>query len=322
MSRISRTALPKIRERFARGQRKERDQLIHPRLGLVCITVGPSIRYRTITRTRFLQISKSKQEAVLRELYRSNLEVLFGALRFCHKNGIELYRVTSRLFPMNDHPAGIQVLDELRPMMAPFGEWARKCRIRVVLHPDQFVVLNSENPIVVKQSVKIMQRHAYIFDLLGLPQTSWSAMIVHGGKTGRASQLSRVIRELPPEIRDRFALENDEYAYSASGILEVCQTAGVPMVFDAHHHVINAGLDSYDDSSLHYFVAAARATWPDPDWQLVHISNGASSFSDPCHSDLIQTLPSAFLKVPWIEVEAKAKEIAIAALRKTHRCLR
>jgi len=64
-------------------------------------------------------------------------------------------------------------------------------------------------------------------------------------------------------------------------------------------------------------LAAARTTWPDPTWQLVHISNGRDSLHDPRHSDLIATMPNSYRQAPWIEVEAKHKEVAIAQLRQT-----
>ena len=87
------------------------------------------------------------------------------------------------------------------------------------------------------------------------------------------------------------------------------------MIFDAHHHVVHERLDSYDDPSIARMLALARETWPDPEWQLVHISNGRESFNDPRHSDLITTMPAAYRDAPWIEVEAKLKEQAIIKLR-------
>jgi UV DNA damage endonuclease len=52
-----------------------------------------------------------------------------------------------------------------------------------------------------------------------------------------------------------------------------------------------------------------------PEWQLVHISNGRTAFNDRHHSDLITAMPSAYARAPWIEVEAKHKELAIENLR-------
>jgi len=87
------------------------------------------------------------------------------------------------------------------------------------------------------------------------------------------------------------------------------------MVFDAHHHVIKEGLSSYEHPSVQQMLLAARATWPDPSMQLVHISNGRTAFDDRAHSDLIDDMPSAYAAAPWIEIEAKSKEVAIRKLR-------
>jgi UV DNA damage endonuclease len=286
-----------------------------PRLGLVCITTGPEVRYKTITRARFLTLSPPSQESTLRELYRENLLRLFNAITFCRNNGIGLYRATSNLFPLNDEPAGTRELEALSPKMASFGPTAKRFDVRVLLHPDQFVVLNSETESINDQSVHILERHAHVFDLLGLPQTSWAAFILHGGKGGRPGQLVAAIHELPPSIRNRIVLENDEYAYSAAEILEICQRAGVPMVFDLHHHVIKEALGTYDHPSITTLLSEAAKTWPDPAWQIVHLSNGASAFADPDHSELIRDFPPALWMTPWVEIEAKGKEKAIAGLR-------
>jgi UV DNA damage endonuclease len=189
--------------------------------------------------------------------------------------------------------------------------------LRLVMHPDQFVVLSSDDANVIANSVGILRHHARVLDLLQQPRSPWAAIEIHGGKGDRADTLVRVIAELPEEVRARLALENDEYAYSAAEILDVCRRAGVPMVFDAHHHVVHESLDSYDDPSIAKYVAAARETWPDPTWQMVHISNGRDAFADAKHADYITVMPSAFRDVPWIEVEAKQKELAIERLQKT-----
>jgi UV DNA damage endonuclease len=184
------------------------------------------------------------------------------------------------------------------------------------MHPDQFVVLNSESPSVVATSVMILAKHALALDLMGLPRSTWSTLIIHGGKAGRQAQLLETIAALPGAVRSRLSLENDEHAYGADEILDVCRQAGVPMVFDNLHHVVKHGLDRYDHPSVARAVRSARDTWPHPDWQLVHLSNGLEHFRDPRHSHLIEAVPRAYARVPWIEVEAKGKEEAIAALRR------
>ena len=187
--------------------------------------------------------------------------------------------------------------------------------LRLVMHPDQYVVLSSDTPHVVENARQALIMHGKILDLLGQPRTPEAAIIIHGGKGGRGSQLARQIDLLLDFVRSRLVLENDERAYSASEILGVCKDAGIPMVFDAHHHIVHKGLDSYDHPSVAAAIRAAADTWKDPSWQLTHISNGREGFNDRRHSDFISVMPACYREAPWIEVEAKAKEQAVARLR-------
>ncbi|AFY41798.1 UV DNA damage repair endonuclease UvsE [Nostoc sp. PCC 7107] len=295
----------------------QQPQTTLPNLGLVCITVSQQVRFKTITRTRYLKFSLAERERTLRQLYQHNLQRLHDALSFCEQNQIRLYRMTSNLFPMNDleDQIGENILEEMSDDLSKIGQRALALGIRMVLHPDQFVVLSSDSPEVVQTSINILARHARDLDLLGLPRSPWSLMNIHGGKSQRAEKLVKVISQLSEAIKSRLTLENDEYAYSASEILAVCQQAEIPLVFDAHHHICHENLDSYDDPSVATMFEAARSTWKNPDWQLVHISNGETAFKDRKHSDLITDMPSIYHQAPWIEVEAKRKEEAIAYLR-------
>jgi UV DNA damage endonuclease len=189
-----------------------------------------------------------------------------------------------------------------------------------VLHPDQFVVLSSDSPAVIANSVKILRMHGAILDLLEQPRSEWTVMNIHGGKGDRIDKLIESIEKLPENIRTRICFENDEHAYGSKEILEVCRRAGVPMVFDAHHHVCHENLESYDHPSVEETFWAARETWKNPDWQLVHISNGRERFNERSHSDLITAMPAVFRHAPWIEVEAKHKEIAIEKLKTEWLC--
>ena len=303
-SRVSKDSYPKK----ADGQ---------PSLGLVCITHSKEVRYRTITLTRYRALPEGERRAVLEELYRSNVETLFKALTFCTSQGIRLYRMTANLFPMGDLDDGIghEVLAELSPRLAEFGSAAQTAGVRVVIHPEQFVVLNSLRPEVITNSVRVLKFHGAVLDLLGLPQSAWCAVNIHGGKGGRPDELVETILSLPENVRSRLTLENDERAYGAAEILEVCEAAGVPMVFDAHHHVVKEKLSDFDDSSVYEFTERARQTWTPPEWQLVHLSNGRDGVQDKRHSDLIREVPTAYADVNWIEVEAKHKEVAIAGLQ-------
>lgn len=286
-----------------------------PELGLVCISSTDRVRFKALTRKRLLSFEPEKQAETLRTLYAENARRLALAIDFCHEQNIRLYRLSSNLFPFADDTLGAAILPEFASELKLIGDRATALGIRLVLHPDQFVVLSSDRPDVIQNSIKILETHAWILDLIGLPQSSWTVMNIHGGKGDRPQKLIETIRSLPFNVRSRLTLENDEHAYSSAEILEVCRAAEVPFVFDAHHHIVHEQLDSYDDPSVTEMFEAARSTWPVPEWQLVHISNGQMAFKDPKHSDFIYDMPVSYRHAPWIEIEAKLKEEAIARLQ-------
>lgn len=290
-------------------------QRVKSNLGLVCITHSDEVRYKTVTRKTLLSLERAAQIEKLRSIYSQNTAILRKAVIFCPANNINLYRMTSNLFPFADDEMGEDILEEFHPDLAEIGADALRQNLRLVLHPDQFVVLSSDSDSVIENSVKILKMHAKTMDLLGQPRSEWAVMNVHGGKGDRADKLVASIGKLPDEIRLRLTLENDEYSYSSAQILEVCKRARIPFVFDAHHHICSEKLDDYNDASVAEMFYAARETWKIAENQLVHISNGREKFADRAHHDLIFTMPEVFRHAAWIEVEAKHKELAIAKLQ-------
>ena len=288
-----------------------------PELGLVCITCGPEVRYRTMTLARYKQLSEEQRLASLTDIYQSNLSTLLKALDFVTLQGWKLYRVTANLFPLSDLEDGLgkSILLDMHPQISEVGRKADLLGIRVGVHPDQFVVLSSESERVIQNSVQHIEHHGWILDLLGLPRSAWSFINIHGGKGGRGHVLAETIHTLSDSVRSRLTLENDERAYAAQDIYQVCKATGVPMVFDAHHHTVKEKLPSLQDPSIQFWLEKARGTWENPDWQLVHLSSGREGIHDSRHHDLILDFPEALWQAPWIEVEAKGKETAIQQLK-------
>lgn len=86
---------------------------VTPKFGLVCITASKQVRYRTVTRKRLLQLSEFEQEEILRNLYGENLQRLNQAIDFCLATEINLYRLTSNLFPFADTELGERIVKDL-----------------------------------------------------------------------------------------------------------------------------------------------------------------------------------------------------------------
>ncbi len=264
---------------------------------------------------RFGSLTEDQQAEMLRSLYRDNLKSFSNAIEFCLQQKIKLYRMPSFIFPFSDIEIGRTILSEFETEVAQAGSQATERGIRIVAHPDQFVVLSSESQSVIANSVVVLEMHSMIFDMMKQPRSPWNAITLHGGRRGNSHVLLDSIDRLSDGVRTRLVLENDEQSYSSEDILQVCLTAGIPMIFDAHHHLVKEKSESYDCPSMEHYVSAARSTWaPNESWQLVHISNGAEHPHDRRHSEIVTVMPKSYARVPWIEVEAKGKEEAVAYL--------
>ena len=221
-----------------------------PKLGLVCVTASDEVRFRTVTRRTLSKLSELKQQEKLRIIYTENIERLARAIAFCQRENIQLYRLSSALFPFADEPVGETVLKEFESRLKQIGNKASNLGIRLVIHPNQFVVLNSDRSEVIHNSIKILKTHAHILDLLELPRSPWALINIHGGKGDRPQRLIDNICSLPENVYSRLTIENDEHTYSSEAIAEICLAAKIPMVFDAHHHLIHEHLETYDNSSV------------------------------------------------------------------------
>src|SRR5690606_30377821 len=102
-------------------------------------------------------------------VYEANLETLGRVPRYCRELGTRLYRMPSFIFPFADQQIGIELLQRLGERLAAVGQQFREYDIRVVMHPDQFVVLNSDSASVVANSVTVLEMHGRILDALGWP---------------------------------------------------------------------------------------------------------------------------------------------------------
>ena len=287
-----------------------------PELGLVCVTASEEVRFRTVSRRALAKLSPIEKQNRLRSIYAANVARLAKAIAFCCRVKIRLYRLHWGLFPFADNSLGQNILEEFAGELQEIGTIARKSAIRLVLQPSQFIVLNSNHTHVIDNSIRMLKTHARILDLLGLPHSPWASINIHGGKSDRSKKLIENIKQLPTNIYSRLTLKNDEHSYSGKAIAQICQICEIPMVFNAHHHLVHERLASYDDVSTEAIYRLAQTTWQQPQWQLVQIANGREHTYDTKHGDLITKMPSCFKNAPWIEVEAKQKEAAIFELRK------
>lgn len=289
------------------------------RLGLCCCFSEEPIRFSTTTATAISRLDRQAALEKLGKLALANAQALIRALEYCGSHGIGCFRVLSQILPLKTHPQlGYHVAElpqgrEINDTFLHAGKVARKPGIRTCLHPDQFVVLNSQKPEVIKASIRELEYQAEIAQWIGA-----DVIIIHGGgafgdKTKALDALAQSLRQLSPAIRTRLVLENDDRIFTPADLLPLCRAEKIPLVYDVHHHRCNP-----DTLSVEQATTEALTTWDrEP---LFHISSPMEGWKGPMpqrHHDYIniKDFPRCWLKHNLtVEVEARAKEKAVLKL--------
>jgi len=152
----------------------------------------------------------------------------------------------------------------------------------------------------------------------------------YGNKPEAAARFERNFAALRPELKRRVTLENDDKTFTAIETLEVCESLGVPMVLDLHHHDVN----HEEGVTAPSLWARIQRTWegaaPEgttsyplehPLAPKMHISSPKGSATPRSHADYVEKGSLlAFLReiapeTPRLDVMLEAKQKDGALLR-------
>lgn len=291
------------------------------RFGLCCIFKDHPVKFRKTTAAYLSKVSRDEQLARLADLCVQNAHSLLQALEYCRDRQIGGFRINSQILPLKTHPdqgydmADLPKGDQIIRAFKACGEFGRKHEIRTSFHPDQFVVLSSPNPDVVRRSVRELAYQAEVADWVNADVINIHAGGVYGDKASALERLINTVEGLPKEIRDRLTLENDDRSYTPEDLLPVCQALGIPLVYDVHHHRCLP-----DRLSVEKATEKSLATWDrEP---LFHLSSPKDGWDGPDpkkHHDFIDIsdLPQDWLDMKiTVDLEAKAKELAVLRVLK------
>lgn len=292
-----------------------------PRLGLCCTFLEEPIRFRTTTARFAGSLPRRERLAHLRAIVLHNAAALAEALSWCASHGVGAFRVNSQLVPLATHGElgyPLEAIDGDGAVEAKLREakaLAARHGLRLSLHPDQFVVLGSAREEVARGSIAELEHQARVAEWIGAEQLTLHGGGAQGGKAAAIGRLARAIDRLSPRARTRLVLENDDRLYTVRDLVPLCRREAVPLVYDVHHHRCNPdGLDEVEATDL------AAETWGTREpWAHLSSPRGGWTAADPRHhADHIdpRDVPAAWLSRPMtIDVEAKAKELAVVALK-------
>jgi UV DNA damage endonuclease len=173
----------------------------------------------------------------------SNISCLLQILEWNLFHDILFFRISSDIIPFASHqvctfPWQKYFADEL----ALIGGYISESGIRISMHPDQFIVINSPDETIVSRSTNELAYHATLLDLMELDSTAKIQLHVgglYGNPRESIARFIRVYNQMDPAITRRLVVENDDQRFTAADCLEIHEQTGIPVLFDSFHHSCN-----------------------------------------------------------------------------------
>lgn len=196
----------------------------------------------------------------MRETVKVNLDCLRKILSYNVDHGLLFFRITSDMIPFASHPVCTFPWQEyFADDFLAIGEFIRKHRFRISMHPDQFVLLSAPDREIVERSIADLTCHARILDMMELDNSAKlqiHAGGIYGDKMASMERFVDTYEHLDDAITRRLVVENDERLYTVADCLLLNERTGIPVLFDVFHHTLNNQGEKTPD-----LLTSVTATW-------------------------------------------------------------
>ena len=291
-------------------------------LGYCCINLNLRNKPITVNRTCRKITFKQKGMTHVSSLALQNIRDLIEIVKWNEQNGFKVYRMSSDMFPwMSEYELkDLPDFQKISTLLKGVGNLALKYGQRLSFHPGPFNVLGSPNPTLVQKTIKELNQHAEIMDIMGLPQSHFYPINIHcngvyGDKMATMGRWASNYLNLSKSAQARLVVENDDKGsmYSVKDLYEgIFSVVKVPITFDFHHHRFQTGGLSEKEA-----FELAMSTWHHHNVKpLFHYSSCRRTFENQeskaqAHADFVYEKINDYGHAVDIEVEAKAKEVAV-----------
>jgi UV DNA damage endonuclease len=288
-------------------------------LSLCCISLRlqeQGYKFQTMTYTRFASLPRKEALEILSARILNNFEVTGKIIQYCHSSGIKGYRLSSGLTPVINHPSVNMSISDLPNSDKIFKEInnvkqiIKNTGIRISAHPSEYISLTNTNSNVISNSIRDLEQHGEIFDLLDLPQSHWSPLNIHCRQDGEPDKVfqefAKNYAKLSDSVKKRLVIEVNDNKNGTWHIPNLIQyfydKLGLPITFDSLHQKFCHGSLTEEEA-----FKKAHSTWSET--PLFHYSEGVDGTRK--HADYATGVPNNYgMEVYW-DCELKQKDLAI-----------
>ena len=250
------------------------------------------------------------------------------------KNNINHLRLSSDMFPhFTDPETEPYTLSFAISSLKEAGDYCKSVNHRITMHPGQFNQIGAKSQSVFEKTVQDLSMHADILDYMGIDESG--IICIHGGgiygdKESAKRRWAEQFDDLPRNVKNRIAIENDEKCYSLRDCLDISEECKIPVIYDTHHHDCyhNHYHTNHIEEDIEDMMDEIIKSWKGVD-PVFHIAEqDTSNRVIGAHSQFVEKIPQQLLDAVDkydikinIEVEAKAKEAAILHLMNKYKDL-
>ncbi len=278
-------------------------------------------KFQTMTWARFSKLPRQEAIATVSARTLNNIRVTRKILQQCHSKSWG-YRVSSNLFPLltydvaelklEDYPDYIDIMATL----ADCASIIRDKRIRISCHPDQFNVLASEGKHNVAKTIKELNHHGWLMDMLGGHRDYRCPINIHvnntkGDPADIAARFMSNLAKCNDSVQSRLVVENEDKGIWTPSLL--AKHFDIPVTYDnLHHKCLPDGLTQEQAHRLCYNTWMRRGYYK----PLFHYSESHPDKTNPrSHADMPTESPYETFSSPVdYDIELKHKDAAIDAL--------
>ncbi len=278
-------------------------------------------KFQTMTWHRFSQLDREEAVATVSARTLNNIRVTYKILQRCAAKGWG-YRVSSNLFPLLTYDVAELKIEEypdwidIQAVLEDCASIIKYNGIRISCHPDQFNVLASEGKHNVAKTIKELNHHGWLMDMLGGHRDYRCPINIHVNNTKGepqeiADRFMLNLRECNQSVRSRLVVENEDKGIWTPALLDECFPK-LPITYDnLHHKCLPDGLTENEAYRLCY------NTWQENGYfkPLFHYSESHPDKNNPrSHADMPTGLPKdgGSFAVDY-DIELKSKDDAIEA---------
>ena len=298
------------------------------KLGYACINMElsnvPKSKRITTNRSMIKRTFLAKGIPYASELALQNCMDLLKILKWNEENNIKFFRMSSNLFPWASEYNLEQLPDyeNICYALMEAGDYAINVGQRLSFHPGPFNKLCAKDDRIVNNTIKELEHHSEIFDIMGFKPSYYNKINIHIGaayddKRETAYRFCKNYDKLSNNLKNRLTVENDDKPslFTTEELYKfMWLDISCPIVFDYHHHSLhNGGLS--EGEALDYAMETWSGITP-----VCHLSESRrkeqnSECFPQAHSDYVYTPINTHGHNFDLMIEAKAKELALLKYR-------